>query len=110
MNNDLNIILENAIILIEVDEYRCLFEALGKASGSSWNGGFGTAETAVCLDHPDGKANAHFAYAAVRWAIGQHSKGKLGQMLMCFSEKASKEDKIEALNLAKKFANDKESQ
>ena len=96
MREQREIILENAIILIECGEVECLFEALGKAAGRGWNGGFGTDDNIASWDDGSLKRTSHEAYAAVRLALPNQ-----GQALMCFSQSASSEEKIAVLKQAK---------
>lgn len=106
--NQLKTILESAIILIECGETKCLFEALRKASGPGWNGGFGLPKDSVKLNHPDGKPNSHPAYAMVRRAINEfnESSGIPGQLLLRFSRENSLENKLAVLNIARGKCNE----
>lgn len=103
MNTDT--VLNNAIILIEADETECLFDALGKAAGPSWNGGFGVeGVNRVMWKDPllGSRGPTHAAYAAVRQVIHQLKLGQgRNQTVMCFSMNASKDKKVAVLNLAK---------
>lgn len=92
-------VLENAIILLETGATDCIFDALAKGAGSAWNRGFG-AETKVGSFLDRGVTReAHPAYAAARTAL--NSLGHDGRALMCYSREASKEEKLQLLQIAK---------
>lgn len=85
-------VLFDAYALLMTGVTECLFEALSKSAGSSWNGGFGIPGHQVHIIQNGYMRKMHGAYEAVYKVSGAP--------LMLFSIDHSLDDKLEILKKA----------